>query len=221
MTNEELKKQGIDHALQSAFQLYLAHGIEQVTKEMIAKDCKLSLRTVNRYFPSKTDCVIMTAEWVLLEIRRDAMSRYPESMFTGKRYTGLQLLEMYMNDMKALFFRDSRIWVLYAEFKMYIYRHCETYEQRYTQLCECMGNHRLRQKIYKLGIKDGSMPKDLDLALEEEYFTEAYFGFLSNLAFSYSLKNKGEIEHQIDQRIENTIRFYREHNKNPDPAMIP
>jgi AcrR family transcriptional regulator len=199
----------METAMKSALKLYLNYGIEKVTKEMIAKESKLSVRTVNRYFANKTDCVIMVAEWILMEIRRDTMSRFPESMFANKNYTGLQLLELYMADMKRLFFREPRIWVLYAEFKMYIYRHCETYEQRYTQLCDCMGNHRLRQKIYALGIKDGSMPDNMDLIVEEAYFTESYFGFLSNLAFSFSLKNKDVMEKQIDQRIKNTITFYK------------
>lgn len=209
MTNEELKKQGIEKALKSAFNLYLKHGIEKVTKEMIAKESKLSIRTVNRYFSTKTDCVIMTAEWILLEIRHDTMSRYPESMFTNGRHTGLELFEMYMNDMKQLFFREPRIWVLYSEFKMYIYRHCDAYEQRYTLLCDCMGNHRLREKIYELGRKDGSMSGNMDFQAEEEYFTESFFGLLSNLAFSFHIKNKDVVEQQIDQRINNTIAYYR------------
>jgi AcrR family transcriptional regulator len=208
MTNEELKKQGVEKALKTAFNLYLNYGIEKVTKEMIAKESKLSVRTVNRYFSTKTDCVVMVAEWILMEIRRDTMSRFPESMFMSGHYTGLQLLEMYMNDMKRLFFHEPRIWTLYAEFKIYIYRHCESYEQGYTQLCDFMGNHMLRQKIFNLGIRDGSMPSDMDLAVEEEYFTESFFGFLSNLAFSFNLKNKDNVSEQIDQRIANTVAIY-------------
>jgi AcrR family transcriptional regulator len=206
--HEELKERGLDRAIKAAYTLYLEHGIEGVTKEMIAKESSLAIRTVHRYFKDKTDSVLQVAEWLLLRIRQDTTEHFPESMFTDNTHTGAQLMELYMMHIKKIFMHEPRIFVLYAEFKAYIYRNCEENEQRYTLLVDWMGNRELRQKIYHLGIQDGSFSKDIDIHIEEEYFTESFFGFLANMAFSFKLHNREQIEKQIDQRIQNTIALY-------------
>jgi hypothetical protein len=52
------------------------------------------------------------------------------------------------------------------------------------------------------------MPNNLDLEVEEEYFCESFFGFLSNLAISFGLHSKAEAVKQIDYRIDNTVALY-------------
>jgi AcrR family transcriptional regulator len=208
MANEEIKLQNLNHALETTYKLYLDYGIDQVTKEMIAKNSGLSVKSISRYFTSKTDCVIRVAEWLMSNVRARISDRYPDRMFTSGEYTGAQLLRQYMNDVKELFLHEPRIFVLYSEFKLYVYRNCENVEQGYTLLCNWAGNRRLRMKIYQLGREDGSMPNDLDLEVEEEYFCESFFGFLSNLAISFELHSREESEKQIDYRIENTVALY-------------
>jgi AcrR family transcriptional regulator len=208
MANEQLKLQNLDLALETAYNLYLQYGIDKVTKEMIAKECGLSRKSIDRYFPNKTDCVIRVTEWVLQVIRLKTSSIFTEKMFTDGKHTGIQLMKLYMSTIKDIFMREPKVFALYTEFKVYIYRNCENFEQEYTLFCNQMGNQRLRHRIYALGKKDGTLPKSIDLKTEEEYFTESFFGFLSNLAFSFSLHSREEMEKQIDQRIKNTIAIY-------------
>jgi AcrR family transcriptional regulator len=208
MANEEIKAQNLNHALESAYALCLENGIDKVTKEMIARKSGLSVKSISRYFTSKTDCVIRVAEWLMNSIRSDIGEHFPDSVFTSGKYTGAQLLRLYMIEVKKLFLKEPRIFVLYSEFKLYIYHNCESVEQGYTLLCNCAGNRRLRLRIYQLGKEDGSMPNDLDLEVEEEYFCESFFGFLSNLAISYELHSRAETVKQIDYRIDNTVALY-------------
>jgi AcrR family transcriptional regulator len=212
MSNEELKAQNIEHVLEVSYELFLENGIENVTKEMISKQSGFSRKTLDRYFNSKTDCVIRTAEWVMQNIRMNIGSNYQESMFTSGQYTGLQLMEKYMYDIKALFFDEPRYFILYKEFKLYIRRNCEDYEQKYTLLLNWMGNRQVREKIRALGKKDGTIKSENDMEEEEEFFSESYFGFLASLAIYSYTYSREELEKHIDKRIENTIEIYRENN---------
>jgi AcrR family transcriptional regulator len=208
MANEELRLQNLDRALETAYNLYLQYGIDKVTKEMIAKECGLSRKSIDRYFPEKTECVIRVMEWFLQRVRVETNKLFPESDFISGEYTGVQLMEKYMTYIKDVFLRDPRTFALYTEFKIYIYRNCENFEQEYTLLANKMGNYRLRHKIYEYGQQDGTLPANIDLKTEEEYFSESFFGFLSNLAFSFSLHSRKEMEKQIDHRIKNTVALY-------------
>jgi AcrR family transcriptional regulator len=208
MANEELKIQNVNRTLETAYNLFLEHGIESVTREMIARESGLSRKSIERYFSNQVECVIRVAEWVLMNIRSSIGSRYPERFFTDGKHTGAQLLKSYMIDIKRLFFRNPRIFVLYSEYKLYIYRHCEDFEQSYSLLCDWKGNRQVRQKIFLLGKKDGTMASNINVNTEEEYFSESFFGFLANLAMSFGLHQISEAEKQIDQRIENTLALY-------------
>jgi AcrR family transcriptional regulator len=68
MANEQIKAQNIELVLNKTYHLFLKHGIERVTKEMIAHESGLSRRTIDRYFTDKTDCVLQVAEWVVRNI---------------------------------------------------------------------------------------------------------------------------------------------------------
>lgn len=208
MANENLKAQNLEIVLSTAYDLYLQHGIEKVTKEMISRESGLSRRTIDRYFVDKKDCIIKVAEWFLIKVRTAISKRYTVSMFSSGKYTGSELLRMYMIDLKRMFLEEPRHFVLYAEYKIYIYRNCEKHEQGYTLLTDFMGSRDLRQKIYTLGKQDGSLPANIDIYTEEAYFCESFFGFLSNLAISFGVHSPKEIENQINQRIDNTINLY-------------
>jgi AcrR family transcriptional regulator len=212
MPNEELKIQNLDHTLRMANRLFLRYGIEKVTKEMIAKESNLSIKSIHRYFPDKSDCVLQAAIWLLRNIQLDVSKNYPETVFNGGQRTGSQLLKSYMEDIKDLFLKEPRIFILYSEYKLYVYRNCEENPKGSALLKDWTGTRRLRMKIYSLGLQDGSFAQNFDPEIEEEYFCESFFGFLSNLAISYSVHSQEEIEKQIDQRIENTLLLYTNTN---------
>jgi AcrR family transcriptional regulator len=212
MPSKVVKIQNLECALNTAYKLYLKFGIDKVTKEMIARECGLSRKSIDRYFPDKTDCVLQVLEWIMSGIQQKAREIFPESVFFDG-HTGIELLEMYMKYVKRIFLHDPKLFVLYTEFKLYIYRNCKENEQEYSLLVNKIGNHALRTRIYDLGKQDGTFPADLDVKTEEEYFTESFFGFLANLALSLSDHARAELEKQIDYRIANTVALYSSEGK--------
>jgi AcrR family transcriptional regulator len=199
MANEILRIQNINRVLQVASKLFLDYGIENVTKEMIADASGLSRKSIDRYFANKTDIVIRVTEWILSNIRDGWEAKYPPGLFTDGEHTGADIMRMYMADLKKLFFNDPRLFVLYSEFRAYIYRNCEDFDQSYGEFWNMMGGHRLRGKIYALAHKDGTIPHYGDFRTEEAYFCNSFLGFFSNLAVSFNQHSRDEIERQIDR----------------------
>jgi AcrR family transcriptional regulator len=209
MANEEVKMNNLGNVLSINLRLFYEHGIENVTKEMVAKESGLSRRTIDRYFNNKTELVIHTLEWNMLNIQNISKEeKYSDEVFTDGNHKAIDLLRMYMNDIKELFLKEPKQFVLYSEVKSYVYRNCTSKEQEYTLFANKLGNQKLRKKIFNFGMEDGTIKFKAPVDVEEEYFCESFFGFLANVALSYSLHTPEEIIRQIDERIDNTIFLY-------------
>jgi hypothetical protein len=113
-----------------------------------------------------------------------------------------------MGDIKKLFLLEPRHFILYDEFRMYVYRNCDNFQDGYKMLWGWLGNRRLRKAIYQCGKNDGSMRANIDIYTEEEYFSNNYLGFLFNLAISFRMHDPNETEALVDRRIEQTVQLY-------------
>jgi AcrR family transcriptional regulator len=207
MANEELKAQGLEKALHTAYELYLTHGIDQVTKEMIAKESGLSVRTVHRYFADKTDCITQVIRWAFQKDQVEFDEKYDDALFNSGKYTAAEILRMYMTDVKNFFLDDPRRFILYTDYKLYTYYNRDEFA-KIDRSMERVSDRRIQEKIYELGQRDGSFSPDLDFCTESSYLTASFFGLLTNLSISFFAHSRSEMEHQIDERIQNTIALY-------------
>jgi hypothetical protein len=207
MPNEEVKIQNVDRTLQVAAELYLEHGIEGTTKEMIVKASGLSRKSIDRYFSNKPACVMQVAHWVGCNVWGEVVRHYPKSMFTDGNHTGATILGMYLMDLKKTFMRDPRLFVFYSDFKIYFSRHSRHYQQDYHTMVDTIGCYRLTKQIYELGKEDGTLGHDKDPQEEAEYFCRSVFGFLTNMALAHEYRAE-EAENQIDQYICRLMSFY-------------
>jgi AcrR family transcriptional regulator len=212
MANEQIKAQNIELVLNKTYHLFLKHGIERVTKEMIAHESGLSRRTIDRYFTDKTDCVLQVAEWVVRNIHENMKATQSMITPTKQYYSGAEILYMYMIDLKKAFLSDHRHFELYNEYKIYIYRNCENVQQGYALFQEWIHHYNFRYQIYTIGKNDGSLSLNSNPYLKEENLCESYLEFLSVLALSFDLYPIKEIENRIDRRIYNVMALYTRNN---------
>lgn len=206
MWSEEVKEQNVTKALKTAYELFLIYGIHNTTKKMVAEASGISVPSINRYFLSHTDMVLQVAQYIGKEIR--TRNPYPSSLFADGKYTGAQLLRMYMESVLCQYRKEHRIFVLRDEYKVFVYRNCESFELGYEKLMETLGCRRLIQKIYQLGKKDGSFSPEIDPEKEAIYFCESFFGFLSGIALT-SAASSEEAEGQIRRYIERIMASYK------------
>ena len=57
MSNEQVRQQNIRAVLSQALKLFVAHGVENTSVEMVARKTNLTLRSVQNYFHTKIDLI--------------------------------------------------------------------------------------------------------------------------------------------------------------------
>jgi AcrR family transcriptional regulator len=208
MVNEARKLQNVELALSKATEFALTLGIEDTTKELVARESGLSRKSIDRYFADKPHCMLQVAHFIGNNVWTELNERYGNDVFSNGEFTGAELLERYMNDIKAVFVRRPSLFIFYMEFKIYLYRHSKDFKKDYTELVETIGCRRLTEGMFALGLVDGSIHIKTDVASEAEYFCRSFFSFLSNMAITYKDENENGIK-QVDRYINRVMKLYR------------
>jgi AcrR family transcriptional regulator len=180
VANEEVRIKNIELALETAAGLYLENGVENVTREMISKASGLSRKSLERYFPDKTACVVTTARWMgkrLNErLEEDAASQSDGPCTAAKR------LEGYFDSVYRIFSSDPRFFILYMEIKNYIYRNSQDPVEDYGGAMLALGWLDKLRQIFKQGEADGTVTSDSGFQSAAQYTYDMMMGFFSSMA---------------------------------------
>ena len=182
MANEEIRLANMEKVLQVAVALFIEHGIENTTREMLARSSGLSRRSIERYFPAKSDYVVQAAIWYAKVLAQRLES---EKMLDGDQYTADQVLKAFFAELKAELVEEPRIFVCFAEAKGFIYRNCEDRANDYQRLLDAIGWQRILQKIFEKGGKDGTLKSNHDPEKIARYLANTIVSFFSNLVLLY------------------------------------
>lgn len=206
MPNEEVKIRNKNCVLQTTCELFVSHGIENTTQDMIARASGVSKASVSRYFVNKVDCARQTAVWLSEKVR--LRFEYMDGEISSGKFTGGELLEKYMTEIKRLFAEMPYLFILLLEFKAYVFRNIPNYETVYVQVTEALGTHNQMKRIYELGKNDGSFPPSLNADMEVLYISEFYREILAEIALTRKLTKQEKLD-RIDVFIDRTLAFYK------------
>lgn len=113
------KKQNIDSVLQTAYALFLQNGIENTTKEMLVRASGISRSSVDRYFKTKLDCVLQTAQWVRNNVTDKNIS--VQQYLRDQTHTGFELLRIYLEIVRDIMFNNPDVFALCVECRTFVY----------------------------------------------------------------------------------------------------
>lgn len=182
MANEEIRLANIETVLQTAINLFIENGIENTTREMLARASGVSRRSTERYFPTKTDCVVQASEWFAKSLFRNMKSI---KMLDQERYHADEILRMFFEELKQALLKEPRIFICFAEVKSYIYRNCGNRAVDYKNLLEAIGWQRILQRIFEKGEQDGTLKCHFDPEKTARYLANTIVSFFSNLVLLY------------------------------------
>jgi AcrR family transcriptional regulator len=208
LANEAIRVANIETVLESSIQLFLEHGIENTTREMIARASGLSRRSTERYFPSKTDCVVQAAEWYGRKLNANFQTK---SMFDGK-HKASEILMVFFQELRGILTTDTRIFAMYAEFKAYLYRNSADREQDYLRLMNAVGARRELEHIFIMGAKDGTVISHYTPENSAKYLIHTIMAFFSNAVLLYDSKPEVMMQY-IDEFINETWNLYTNRRK--------
>lgn len=138
MANEQLKLDNLECVYKNAYELFIENGIENTTKVMLVRRSGLSLATINGYFSKKVDCVLQTAIWASKNVREASILQH-ERLSVGNP-TGYVRLENYLDALKALFFNNPKLFVFFAECRIFVFRNSADYKRDAGILRQSLGS---------------------------------------------------------------------------------
>ena len=200
MANEAVKERNMELALQTAFELFVAHGVENTTKEMVVRASGLSRSSVDRYFPDKVSCVLAVANWAGRNVREKSLSL--RSIFEDASLSGAEMLTKYLQDVQAYMYDNPDLFVLGVECRTFIYRNAADNKSAHEELYHALGPSYFLKKILERGVADGSISADINPEIEAIVVRESLIGFLASIALSYNgtiAENHLLTDHYINQ----------------------
>jgi AcrR family transcriptional regulator len=205
MANEEIRQANIETVLQTTIKLFIENGIQNTTREMIARASGVSRRSTERYFPAKSDCVVQAAEW----FGRYLYNKFQSAkMLDDGKYTAAEILESYLGELKKLLFEEPRVYVCYAEFKAYLYRNSENRAADYRKFMDAVGCRQILQRIFELAETDGTLVWQHEPKAHARYLTNTIMGYFSNVVLLYDTRPE-LMEQYVDTYISDTLNLLR------------
>jgi AcrR family transcriptional regulator len=205
VANEEVRIKNIELALETAAGLYLENGVENVTREMLAKASGLSRKSLERYFPDKTTCVVKTAQWIGKHLW-EKIQVEPDPSGYG-HYTAAQLLEMFFHAVEEIFMGEPRFFILYMEIKNYIYRNSPDPVGDYASALMALGWMDSLRRIFKLGETDGTVVSDSGYQSAAQYTYDMMMAFFSSMALLHKDQPE-QMQVYIQRYLGNMIGHY-------------
>ena len=120
MTLQEIRDDNRNRVLETALEMFIEKGIEQVKIKDVAKNAGLTERSIFRYFPTKSDLVLETA----ITFWEKATSGTKEFNF-DKAFSGLEgqpLIEAVLKTYAKVFLSKKDALIFIEEAEIYLYR---------------------------------------------------------------------------------------------------
>jgi AcrR family transcriptional regulator len=204
MANEEIRIANMENVLRTTIDLFLEYGIQNTTREMIARASGLSRRSTERYFPTKRDFVVQAAEW----FGHDLYNRFQSvKMLESDEYTAIEILRAYLIEFKHLLVNDPRIFVCYAEFKSFLYRNSDDRYSDYMKFADAVGLRRMLQQLLERGAQDGTIISHYKPEAAARYMSNTITSYFSSAVLLYDTKPE-LMEQYLDDYISDTLSLY-------------
>jgi AcrR family transcriptional regulator len=204
MSNEEIRQANVEVVLQTAITLFIENGLENTSREMIARASGLSRRSTERYFPTKTECIVQAAEWFGRQLYEKSGTR---KMLQDPEQLGSDILRAYLEEVKDILLKEPRIFACYAEFKAHLYRNSEHRDVDYRRFAEAVGCRKILQSIFERGQGDHTVYTHTTPELNARYLTNSIMSYFSNVVLLYDTDEE-LMRQYIDTYIEDTWNQY-------------
>lgn len=208
MANEKIREQNVEKVLSTAYESFLSEGIEKTTQAMIAYKTGLSLRTVSRYFKSKDEMVVLVAKYVLDAVKGNDRAKAVNLRAMGK--SGIELLELYFNRVKAGYLKNPNVFLLRVEFDIYFTRNKVFDNSLYDSVVADTNSRPMLHEIFRIGAEDGTIRCSDNVELEVRLLCNSYLGFICAMAIKTASQMETEnIATQFDLFFARLLEQYR------------
>lgn len=157
---QDLKVKRKNEILHAARESFITKGLVETTMDDIAKEVKITRRTLYRYYKTKEE-LAFEIEIMLFE----ELYKFQNEIYKTLEGNGLRKIELYFNELACYVEENSSVIKYSGEFDYYFrgeYPYLEL-TNRFKNMIS--SNDYLLEQLIKDGIEDGSIRKDIDPVL--------------------------------------------------------
>lgn len=171
------------NVIMAAYRCYLHCGIEGATQKDIAREAKLTPRSIQRYFCNRDELVLAVAKYMLSEynnsVKEYVLQKCPVNM------NALEELGLFLECQKKIYLENEGIFLLMNELDIYFKR----YKQRYLfAMPELKRLDAMRPYLYSIlqrGIHEGCIYISGDVTDRVELIIATYTGLFQHFNSKY------------------------------------
>lgn len=157
---QDLKEKRKNEILNAARESFITKGLVETTMDHIAKEVKITRRTLYRYYKTKEE-LAFEIEIMLFE----ELYHFQNEIYKTLEGNGLEKIELYFNELANYVEANSSVIKFSGEFDYY-FRGEYPYLELTTRFKNMISsNDHLLEQLIKDGIEDGSIRQDIDPVL--------------------------------------------------------
>jgi AcrR family transcriptional regulator len=204
MANEAIRLANMEIVLETAVDLFIKNGIQNTTREMIVRASGLSRRSTERYFPTMTDFVVQSAEWMGRQLRQHSQTF---ALLQEETVTAAQALRVFLEELKELLLREPRLYICFSEFKAYLFRNSENPHEDYRLFSGALGYQSMLQQIFELGELDGTVHAHYSPDSNARYLINTIVSYFTNVVLLFQ-QEPDSIPPYLNKYINDTWEIY-------------
>ena len=157
---QNLKEKRKNEILNAARESFITKGLVKTTMDHIAKEVKITRRTLYRYFKTKEELAFEIEIMVFEELYK-----FQNEIYETLEGNGLEKIDLYFNGLASYVEENSSVIRYSGEFDYYFrgeYPYLEL-TNRFKNMIS--SNDHLLEQLIKDGVEDGSIRKDIDPVL--------------------------------------------------------
>lgn len=197
MTNQIIRIRNEDKVIKATQDILLEYGICGATIDRIAEKSGLSTRSIYRNFNNRDELLYRYTD-ELIEMYFGE-SREVFDKISKANQTGLEQFRTFLTLYKDIFKKNYKLIILLGELETYFYKKKSTtnYFKLYTDKVRSLRSY--GTEIICIGVKDGSIRKDLNIKLSCEMIETLFVSLMRKIALIYKDDNFKEISKPSDQ----------------------
>ena len=179
MSQSDVRTKNIKQVLDAATTLFKENGIENTTIEQIAAECKLTTRSVYRYFETKDTLVlaVISAFWRQMYATIDEIF----CSVIERDITGYEMLKIIFSSTYDVYLQTKASMMMVQEMQSFIYKHGIKISDVAAHMGEFKSYHAPLVIAMQKGIADGTLRSDLDIVFTRNFAQNMIVGLMQKL----------------------------------------
>lgn len=208
MKSADYRQENIARALEATYQLGIEVGVAELSQKDIAEKAHLSIKSIKRYFNTKTDLIFQVSKMVVQRNYDKIMELYRAQ--NPERECGKKRLEMLVKTHNTYVLREykSSIFVMNAD--IYCRYHDGAQGNFWKQFRHTGSLQRGIAQMIHQGQEDGSIRKELPNGEFEYFVTTLCVGFVERMVndIDCGIKTVDEAITLSDKLIDTTLKYF-------------